>query len=282
MIARNRGDRFRIGGAIPLAILVMLFDAWLMLFVQDSAFGNNFAHPKAVIGLLLIILALQVLLFDSRLRSFWLDTELLAFCLFVGVLLLATISPPPNPQKAEANGMNSLFILPGGKIQSDLTTVHDGGYALLLLLTPQQIQRYTVQIDRIQGISSDDHDPPYNTDAVKVHISLLPGTHATTIASFALQLTNSNVIYLFPLASASADTASLQPGTDLVVILHDKIASDLSILQSNQEVLVLLIVDGQTYSYPVTLGEVRDKDGNLLHPPYVNERAASVSVKLKQ
>lgn len=163
-----------------------------------------------------------------------------------------------------------------------MTTVHDGDYALLLLLTPQQIQRYTVQIERIQGVSSDDHDPPYNSDAVKVHISLMPGTHTTTIASFALQLTNSNVIYIFPLSGASLDAASLQPGTDLVVVLHDKIASDLSVLASNQSVLVLLVVDSQTYNYPATLGEVRDKDGNLLHPPYVNERAASVSIKLKQ
>lgn len=165
-----------------------------ILIIINGLFGLLTISLRPL-GLVVCILALQALFINTHVRRFWLEIEFISFCLLVGAIWLSPSSLQLSQPSSDKN--NAIFLLPSDKIQSDLVSLHPGN-AILLLVTNNNVQRYQVNLSSIQGVSSDDPNPPYNKDVVKVRISLLRGTNDNVIMDFAKQLTGVIAIYILP------------------------------------------------------------------------------------
>jgi len=89
---------------------------------------------------------------------------------------------------------------------------------------------------------------------------------------------------LWTITHPSQDTSASKPTSVSAVFTlpADKIQSDLTGLQNNESVVVLLVVNHQAYRYDATVVQVREANAIPASTPGVNEKTVALSIRLAQ
>ncbi|GAC1630731.1 MAG: hypothetical protein NVS4B7_19130 [Ktedonobacteraceae bacterium] len=277
----SNSDKQSTGWLAFILVIAIILALLGMLILFDNRILNSFLSTTIVtiIAIIFLIAAFLLLAVSFRVRRSWLE---FALALFLFAIIWSTVYPSNSSNVLHSTTTDALFTLPVAKIQSDIPDLHGSkkpiAITVILIVTHEQYS-YQARLIDVQDTGNDVLlNAPYQ-NAANVHIFLSRDANDAKVKAFADQLADTTSIYLFPTTATPVSTSAIKLAFVLPVT---KIQSDLSILQINKTITVLLVVNHQEYRYPATLKQVHGKDGKALSSPYVNENTDNVSIVLKE
>jgi hypothetical protein len=234
----------------------------------------------------------------SRVGFPWLELGIILLLLLAVLTIIispssGSSSSPPAATYSTTATANATFILPADKVQSDLSDLQPNSNIVVILVSgDHKANKYNATLLDVDGVGNEPLPLPYpKKNAATVRISL--SRSAYDIADFANQLTGVSTIFLLPSTPPNSNpspTPSAPPysttatANAIFILPAAKIQSDLSGLQPNSNILIVLVSNDHkaANNYDAILLDVEGTGNDLLPTPYQKINAATVRISLSR